>query len=54
MEIIKHYERSGNKGTIAKLYNDNTFTATTATQTKDFKTLKGAEKFMTKYEYKEV
>jgi len=54
MEIIKNYERSGNKGTIAKLNNDNTFTATTATQTKDFKTLKGAEKFMTKYGYKEV
>lgn len=54
MKLIKEFNRNGNRGTISQIYNDETYTATTATQTKNFKSLKGAEKFMAKYEYIEV
>ena len=55
MIIIKNYTRGLSKGTISKLYSDSKiFTVTTEAHTKDFKSLKSAEKFISKYGYKET
>jgi hypothetical protein len=53
MKNFTDYKKGGNKGCIMESM-EGIFTAVTATKSKDFKTLKGAEKFMAKNEYKKV
>jgi hypothetical protein len=53
MKNFTDYIKGGNKGCIMES-NEGLFTAVTATKSKDFKTLKGAEKFMAKNEYVKV
>lgn len=57
MQIIKEFLKSGeNKGAIlADSYEGKMiYTAVTATISKDYKTLKGAEKLMKKYGYETI
>lgn len=53
MKNFTDYIKGGNKGCIMES-NEGIFTAVTAVKSKDFKTLKGAEKFMVKNEYVKV
>lgn len=50
MKNFTDYIKGGNKGCIMES-NEGLFTAVTAVKSKDFKTLKGAEKFMEKNGY---
>jgi hypothetical protein len=53
MKNFIDYFKGGNKGCIMES-NEGIFTAVTATKSKDFKTFKGAAKFMEKNEYVKV
>lgn len=53
MKNIIEYKRGGNNGSIIEGTNGY-FTAVTATTSKDYKTIKGAEKFMAKMGYERV
>ena len=50
MKNFIDYKKGGNKGCIIES-NEGLFTAVTAVKSKDFKTLKGAQKFMEKNGY---
>jgi hypothetical protein len=50
MKNFTDYIKGGNKGSIMESL-EGIFTAVTAVKSKDFKTLKGAEKFMAKEGY---
>jgi len=53
MKIVKYYKnanKAGNEGSIAYIEN-NRYLAVTKVDSKTYKTLKGAEKFMSKYGY---
>lgn len=52
MKLVKEFDRNGNRATI--IFDNGVYTATTLIQSKDFKTLKGAEKFLNKFQYVEV
>jgi len=56
MKQIDYVKGKYNKGAILENgYSDSiTYIAVTAASSKDFKSLKGAEKYMTKFEYKKV
>ena len=56
MRILNEYVKGGNKGSIAENIREGytTYIAVTSTSSKTFKSLKGAERFMTKLEYKIV
>lgn len=49
--IMIDYRRNENSGGIHNLTDDGYFTAFTEVQSKKFKTLKGAQKFMEKWGY---
>jgi hypothetical protein len=50
MKNVIEFVKGGNEGAIMEML-EGTFTAVTAVKSKDFKTLKGAEKFMAKEGY---
>ena len=54
--IVNEYVKGGKKGSIAENIHEGytTYVAVTPTASKTFKSLKGAERFMTKLEYKIV
>lgn len=51
MKTIKLIDQDGNKSVGIFQNNDGTYTAMTYTESKDFKTIKGAEKFLTRRGY---
>lgn len=53
MKNFTDFKKGGNKGSIMES-NEGIFTAVTAVKSKDFKTFKGAEKFMIKNGYEKV
>jgi hypothetical protein len=53
MKNFTNFAKGGNEGCIMES-NEGVFTAVTAVKSKDFKTLKGAEKFMAKEGYSRV
>jgi hypothetical protein len=56
MIIINYTRGTENKGAILidDAYNNPIYTAVTQTSSKDFKSLKNAEKYMDKFKYKKV
>ena len=50
MTIIDYIKGSANKGSII-IHDPKSYTAVTLASSKNFKSLKGAEKYMTKFGY---